>query len=171
MAQTSRKHNQKVLIRVYRHGNSGGQSGGPGRAGPAMTGFFVEPLPLDFWKLERSLIRTPIPKFVSSPLCLRRFVKKIRYLVPPAISPYRRYACFTVLAFLVIPSSQLSESLNQNEKRCQLAHSVCHQNDGFMIIAVIQNARRPHSRSESPEILGRIVFFITAVGRSPPSGC
>lgn len=171
MAQTSRKQNPKVLIRVYRQGNPRGQWGGPGRAGPAMAGFFVEPRPLDFWQLEKSFQRTPAPKFFASPLYLKRFVKKIRYLVPPVVSPYRRYAYFTVLAFLVIPPSQLTETLNQTEKRSQLAHSVCHENDGFMIVAVIQNARRPHSRSESPEILGRIVFFITAVGRSPPPRC
>jgi hypothetical protein len=171
VAQTSRKQNQKVLIRVYRQGSSVGHWGGPGRAGPAMAGFFVEPRPLDFWKLEKSLLRTPTPKLIDCPRYLKRFVKKIRYLVPPAISPYRRYAYFTVLAFLVIPPDQLSETLSQTEKRSQLAQSVCHENDGFMIVAVIQNARRPHSRSESPEILGRIVFFITAVGRSPPPRC
>lgn len=171
MAQKSHKDNQKLLIRVYQPGTPSGRWGGPGRAGPAMTGMFVEPFPLDFWKLERSFVRTPHQHFIPCPHSLRRFVKKIRYLIPPSLSPYHRYACFSVIAFLVIPSSQFSESLDHNEKRCSLAQCVCHQNDGFMIIAVIQSARRPNSRSESPEILGRIVFFITAVGRSPPSSC
>jgi hypothetical protein len=171
VAQKSLKNNQKLVIRVYKRGGSGGRWGGPGRAGPAMTGLFVEPFPLDFWKLEKSFVRTSSPHFIPSHDSVRRFIKKIRCLVPPAVSPYHRCACFTVLAFLVIPSGQIPESLNPNDKRSSLAHCVSHQNDGFMIIAVIQSARRPNSRSESPEILGRIVFFITAVGRSPPSFC
>jgi hypothetical protein len=134
-----------------------------------MAGMFVEPFPLDFWKLERSYVLSSSQNFIACHVSLRRFIKKIRCLVPPAVSPYHRYACFTVLAFLAIPASQIPESLSLNEKQSSEAHSVCHQNDGFLIIAVFQSARRPHSRSMSPEILGRIVFFISAVGRSPPS--
>jgi len=169
--QKSRKDNPKLHIRVYQPGSPGVRASGPGRAGPAMTGLFVEPFPLDFWKLERSFVRTPPQDFFPCHKSLKRFVRTARYLIPLSLSPHHRYACFSVIAFLVIPSSQFSEFLESDEKRCSSAHYVCHQNDGFVIIAVIQGARRPNSRSESPEILGRIVFFITAVGRSPPSFC
>ncbi|MBI4963335.1 MAG: hypothetical protein HY913_08660 [Desulfomonile tiedjei] len=130
-----------------------------------MSGFFVEPFPLDFWKLEKSFTRSRVFSPFYPPW-VRRFVNNIRCL---PLSPYHRYACYTIVAFLVIPSASLSESFNQDAKSRSTKPCVCYVPEGFLIVAVLHTARRRYSRSESPEILGRIVFFITAVGRSPPA--
>ncbi len=47
------RNRSKFLVRVCKKGQRVTR-GGPGWAGPALTGFFVEPFPLDFWKLEKS---------------------------------------------------------------------------------------------------------------------
>jgi hypothetical protein len=165
MVQKNRTKSSKWQVRVYRPRTRVLNRGAPGREGPAMSGFFVEPFPLDFWKLEKSFSRTR----VSSPFYppwVRRFINNIRSL---PLSPYHRYACYTIVAFLVIPSASLSESFNQDARNQSTARHVFFVHDGLLIVAVVHTARRRHSRSESPEILGRVVFFITAVGRSPPS--
>lgn len=162
--QKRRKSNSKLLIPVYRHRAGLKYRGGPGRAGPALAGFFVEPFPLDFWKLERSFELTS----KSSPLfcaqSIRRFIRQIRPL-----SPYQGYACLTVITYLIIPAPSQSASLTEDAKRCSTTRCWCQVHSGLLIVAVVHTARRRYSRSESPEIPGRIVFFITAVGRSPPS--
>jgi len=165
VVQKKRTSNSRWQVRVYRPRARALNRGAPGRESPAMSGFFVEPFPLDFWKLEKSFARTR----VSSPFYppwIRRFVQNIRSL---PLSPYHRYTCYTIVAFLVIPSASLSESFNQDARSYSSSRSVYHVHDGLLIVAVVHTARRRHSRSESPEILGRIVFFITATGRSPPS--
>jgi len=165
VVQKIRTNRSKWQVRVYRPGNHKLNRGGPGREGPAFTGFFVEPFPLDLWKLEKSFARsrTASPFY---PPWVRRFVNNIRNL---PLSPYHRYTCYTIVAFLVIPSASLSESFNQDAKSHSTNRCVYYVHDGFLIVAVVHTARRRHSRSESPEILGRTVFFILATGRSPPS--
>ena len=165
MVQKNRTKRSKWQVRVYRPRTRVLNRGAPGREGPAMSGFFVEPFPLDFWKLEKSFAKTR----VSSPFYppwVRRFVNNIRCL---PLSPYHRYTCYTIIAFLVIPSASLSESFNQDAKSHATNRCVYYVHDGVLIVAVVHTARRRHSRSESPELLGRIVFFIIATGRSPPS--
>jgi hypothetical protein len=159
-----RKSGSNLLIPVYRHRAGLRHCGGPGRAGPAMSGLFVEPFPLDFWKLEKSFVLTPHCDAVRRLLSLKRLIRQIR-----PMSPYHGYACFTVITFLVISSPALSASLNEDARRCSSLPCFIQVHSGLFIVAVIHAARRRHSRSESPEIPGRIVFFITAVGRSPPS--
>ncbi len=163
-----RKNNAKVSrwqVRVYRPRTRVLDQTAPGREAPAMSCFFVEPFPLNFWKLEKSFARTRVSS-LSYLLWVRRFVRNLRCLPLP---PYHRYTCYTIVAFLAIPSASLSESFNQEARNQSTARHVDFVHDGLLIVAVVHTARRRHSRSESPEILGRIVFFITAVGRSPPS--
>ena len=164
MVRKKRKNGSKLLIPVYRHRAGVTCRGGPGRAGPALTGFFVEPFPLDFWKLERSFRQTASYGPVVCATSLKRLLRQIRPL-----SPYHGYACLTVITYLVIPSPTHSDSLNEDVKRCSSARCFYHVHSGLLIVALVHTARRRHSRSESPEIPGRIIFFVTAVGRSPPS--
>lgn len=164
MVPKRRKSRSKLLIPVYRHRAGLMHRGGPGRAGPAMTGLFVEPFPLDFWKLEKSFILTPRSEAFLRLQSLKRLIKQIR-----PMSQYHGYACFTVIAYLVVSSPIVSASLNEDAKRCSSSRCFFQIHSGLFIVAVIHAARRRHSRSESPEIPGRIVFFVTAVGRSPPS--
>ena len=160
VSRKSQKNSGQWLIRVYRKKSRKTSSGGPGRAGPALTGFFVEPFPLDFWKLEKS--------FTRSPSCVKSLIKNIRNLNPRTLSSRYRHTYFTFIALLIVPFPTLSDSIATDVKRCSSARRAGAMNGGFIIVALVQRARRRHSRSESPEILGRIIFFITAVGRSPP---
>jgi len=166
-----KRHNESYqwLIRVSRKPASNRSAGGPGRAGPAFADFFVEPLPLDFWKLEKSFATTRATPLLVYPSCIKRFIKGVRNRIPRPRSQRHRSTYFTFIALLLTPSPTLSDSIATDAKRCSLARRILTLDDGFLIVAVIQTVRRRHSRSESPEILGRIVFFITAVGRSPPA--
>ena len=156
------------LIRAYRKKARKTSLGGPGRAGPALTGFFVEPLPLDFWKLEKSFTRSSTTPLLVYPSCVKSFVKNIRNLNPRTLSSRYRHTYFTFIALLIVPFPTLSDSIATDVKRCSSARRACTLNGGLVIVALVQRARRRHSKSESPEILGRIIFFITALGRSPP---
>ena len=156
------------LIRAYRKKTRKTSLGEPGRAGPAFTGFFVEPLPLDFWKLEKSFTRSSTTPLLVYPSCVKSFVKNIRNLNPRTLSSRYRHTYFTFIALLIVPFPTLSDSIATDVKRCSSARRVGAMNGGLVIVALVQRARRRHSKSESPEILGRIIFFITAVGRSPP---
>jgi hypothetical protein len=159
-----RKSKSELLIPLCRRRAGLSHHGGPGRAGPAMADFFVQPFPLDFWRLEKSYeLTAKLGPFISVQN-IRRLIRQIRPL-----SPYQGYACLTVITFFVIPSPNQSASLNEDAKRCSLARCFCQVHSGLLVVAVVHTARRRHSRSESPEIPGRIVFFVTAVGRSPPS--
>lgn len=174
MARKSLKAGSTVVIGVRPNGRTVVRWGGPGRAGPAFTGLFVEPFALDFWKLEKSFILTP----ASNPFPCHRAVKRlsnhVRGLSRQPLLPHHRTAFLTVIAFLVIPSPTLSDSLSEDARRFSSTLCFCQVHGGLLIVAVLHTARKLHSRSVSPEIPGRIIFFITAVGRSPPSsqaGC
>lgn len=171
MSRKARKNSYKWLVRVYRNKLSEGSEGGRERAGPALAGFFVEPLPLEFWKLEKSFVRSTSPPLLVYPSCVKGFINNIRNLIPRTLSPRYRHTYFTFIALLIIPYPTLSDSIANDAKRCSLARRVRDLNDNLLIVAFIQSVRRRHSRSESPEILGRTVFFIVAVGRSPPLRC
>lgn len=168
MSRKSPNNSCRWLARVCRKQTRKSSSGGPGRAGPALTGFFVEPFPLDFWKLEKSFVRSPSNPLLVYPSCVKSFVKNIRNLNPRTLSSRYRHTYFTFIALLIVPFPTLSDSIANDAKRCSLARRGGTPSGGFVIVAFIQRVRRRHSRSESPEILGRIIFFITAVGRSPP---
>ncbi len=168
MSRKSQKNSGQWLIRVYRKKTRKTSSGGPGRAGPALTGFFVEPFPIDFWKLEKSFTKSSTTPLLVYPSCVKSFVKNIRNLNPRTLSSRYRHTYFTFIALLIVPFPTLSDSIATDVKRCSSARRVGAMNGGFIIVALVQRARRRHSKSESPEILGRIIFFITAVGRSPP---
>ncbi len=169
MSRKSPKNSCRWLIRVCRKRTRKRSSGGPGRAGPALTGFFVEPFPLDFWKLEKSFTKSPTTPLLVYPSCVKSFVKNIRNLNPRTLSPRYRQTYLTFIALLIVPFPTLSDSIADDVKRCSSARRVGAMNGGFVIVALVQRARRRHSKSESPEILGRIIFFIVAVGRSPPN--
>jgi hypothetical protein len=168
VSRKSQKNSCQWLIRVYRKRTRKIASGGPGRAGPTLAGFFVEPLPLDFWKLEKSFTRSPSTPLLVYPSCVKSFVKNIRNLNPRTLSSRYRHTYFTFIALLIVPFPTLSDSIATDVKRCSSVRRVGAMNGGFIIVALVQRAKRRHSKSESPEILGRIIFFITAVGRSPP---
>jgi hypothetical protein len=168
VSRKSPKNSCQWVIRAYRKKTRKTSSGGPGRAGPTLTGFFVEPFPIDFWKLEKSFTRSPSTPLLVYPSCVTSFVKNIRNLNPRTLSSRYRHTYFTFIALLIVPFPTLSDSIADDVKRCSSARRVGAMNGGFVIVALVQRARRRHSKSESPEILGRIIFFITAVGRSPP---
>jgi hypothetical protein len=164
------KGSSKYIVRVFKKGQPMASWGGPGRAGPALDGLFVEPTPLDFWKLEKSFALSKPSRLFACPKTIRRFVQRFKHGAQPAkLSPYRRQACLMVIAFFVIPSSNLTDSVKQDARRCSQAPNVSQEHGGLLIIEEVQTSRGRHSRSESPEIPGRIVFFVTAVGRSPPA--
>ncbi len=169
MSRKRHKESYQWLIRVGRKPAPKGPGGGPGRAGPAFADFFVAPFPLDFWKLETSFARTRPTPLLVYPNCVKSFIKGVRNRIPRPLSQRHRYTYFTFIALLLIPSPTLSDSIATDAKRCSLLRRIFTLDDGFFIVAITQRVRRRYSRSESPEILGRIVFFITAVGRSPPS--
>jgi hypothetical protein len=168
VSRKSPKNSCHWVVRVFRKRTRKGSSGGPGRAGPALTGFFVEPFPLDFWKLEKSFVRSASDPLLVYPGCVKSFIKNIRNLNPRTLSPKYRYTCFTFIALFIVPLPTLSDSIANDAKRCSLARRDGTLNGGFVIVALVQRAKRRHSRSESPELLGRTIFFIVAVGRSPP---
>ncbi len=168
LSRKSPKNSCQWLVRLYRKQTRESSAGGPGRAGPALTGFFVEPFPLDFWKLEKSFTKSPSTPILVYPSCVKSLIKNIRNLNPRTLSPRYRHTCFTLIALLIVPFPTLSDSIADDAKRCSLARRDGTMNGGFVIVALVQRAKRRHSRSESPEILGRIIFFIVAVGRSPP---
>lgn len=169
MARRKTTSNCRSVIRVYlKRACRVPSLGGPGRAGPAMAGFFVEPVGLDFWNLEKSFVMTRATGARVFPNCLRSFVRNIRTLTPLTLFPRHRYTYLTFIALLIVPFPVLTDSIASDAKRCSVERRICTLNDGYVLVAVIQTVRRPHSRSESPEILGRVVFFVLAVGRSPP---
>lgn len=168
VSRNSPKNSCKCLVQAYRKRTHKSSSGGPGRAGPSLSGFFVEPFPLDFWKLEKSFTKSPSTPILVYPSCVKSLIKNIRNLNPRTLSPRYRHTCFTLIALLIVPFPTLSDSIADDAKRCSSARRDGAMTGGFVIVALVQRARRRHSRSESPEILGRIVFFIVAVGRSPP---
>lgn len=148
--------------------------GGPGREGPALDGLFVEPRPLDFWKLEKSRALSPRSSPIPYPRALKRLLHHVRGLSLQPLVPRYQYTFLTVITYLIIPSSTLSDLVNEDGKRFCSTRSLCQVHGSLLIVAIVHTARSRYSRSRSPEIPGRIVFFITAVGRSPPSfvkGC
>ncbi|MBI5251768.1 MAG: hypothetical protein HY912_19925 [Desulfomonile tiedjei] len=168
MVRRDFKGGSKFIVRVYKKGQPATRWGGPGRAGPALDGLFVEPTPLDFWKLEKSFRLSKPSRLFACPKTIRRFVQRFREGSQPTLSPYRRQACLMVIAFFVVPSSNLTDSVSQDARRCSQVPNVSQEHGGLLIIEIVQTSRGRHSRSASPEIPGRIVFFVTAVGRSPP---
>ncbi len=169
MSRKRHKESYQWLIRVGRKPAPNGCARGPGRAGPAFADFSVEPFPLDFWKLEKSFVRTRPTPLLVYPSCIKSFIKRARNRIPRPLSHRHRCTYLTFIALLLTPSPTLSDYIATDAKRCSLARWTLTLDDGFLIVAVIQTVGRLHSKSESPEILGRIVFFITAVGRSPPA--
>jgi hypothetical protein len=165
MVQKKRTKRSQWQVRVYRHLTRVREGEPPSRVGPAMSDFSVEPFPLAYWKLDKSFIRTSSVSPLFPPR-LRCFVQNIRSL---PLSAFHRNTCYTIVAFLVIPSASVPESFNQDARIHAAKRFGYYMHDGLLVFAVVHTARRRHSRSESPELLGRIVFFITAVGRSPPA--
>jgi len=141
---------------------------GPGRAGPALTDFWAEPLPLDYWKLKKSFDRTR----ASSPILYSRYIAPVlRRVLTSATRPLSscgQYTCLTVVTLLLIPFPIPSEAIQADARRCSSSHCAYLLHSGLLIIIVGHAAARRHSRSQSPEIPGRIIFFVTATGRSPP---
>jgi hypothetical protein len=168
VSRKSPKNSRQWLVRLYPKQTGQSSWGGPGRAGPALADFFVEPFPLDFWKLEKSFTRSPSTPLLVYPSCVKSLIKNFRNLNPRTLSSKYRHTYFTFIALLIVPLPTLSDSIANDAKRCSSARRDGNLNGGFVIVALVQRARRRHSRSESPEIAGRIIFFIVAVGRSPP---
>jgi hypothetical protein len=141
---------------------------GPGRVGPALADFWVEPQPLAYWKLKKSFVRTP-PYNLS--VCRRhmgRFVESARGPISRPLSPRERCLCQTIVTLLFNPFPYSSQSVSEDARRCSSARCAREFHGGLLIVAIVQTARHRHSRSQGPEMLGRIVFFVVATGRSPP---
>jgi hypothetical protein len=163
------KRGSKLLIGVYKRGKPVTRNGGPGRAGLAFGDFCVEPFPLDFWKLKRSFsLSRPSGRF-ACPQTIRRLAQRFRLGGHLPLSPYHRQACLMVIAFFVIASPTSTDSVTQDARRISLVPSIGQAHAGLLIVEVVQTSIRRGSRARSPEIPGRIVFFVSAVGRSPPS--
>ncbi len=144
---------------------------GPERAGPAFADFCVEPQLLAFWKLKNSFVRTPPPHFVICPKCIARFVRQVMGSSSHSLSPSQRFVFLTVATLFLFPSRGPSESLElliEEGRRCSSPRCACKLSGCLLDEAVGQPAMRRHSRSQAPELPGRMVFFTIATGRSPP---
>jgi hypothetical protein len=157
------------LIKVYKLRTNTGACAAPGRIGPAMAGFFVEPMPLDYWRLKKSLKLTrnspPLPCPDSLMRCFGKFIGILRH----SSEPDSRRAYCAIIALLVIPTQTLSETVPHFYNRSRAIRYVFPIDGEIVIVAVVFGERRRHSSLASPEIIGRVVFFILAVGRSPPA--
>lgn len=141
---------------------------GPGRAGPALGDFCVEPLPLDFWKLKRSYVQTTPPVLLICPHRFARFIKKLQGTVIDPLAPSRRHACLMVAILFTIPSATVSATEGRSGRGYALALCVCQLDAGTVGTGWKQAPKGRHARWQSPEIPGRVIFFIVATGRSPP---
>lgn len=141
---------------------------GPGRAGHALADFWVEPQPLAYWKLKKSFVRIPPSSLFMCPRWIGRFIDKVRGSHTRPLSPRERCLCLTVVTFLFIPFPYSSQSVSEDARRCSSTCGAREFQGGLLIVAVVQTARYRHSRSQAPEMPGRIVFFVVAMGRSPP---
>ena len=139
----------------------------PGREGPAMADFFAEQQTLDFWKLRKSFVRTRSSALLICPRCIGVLIKKVTGSVARRLSPSQGI-CLVVATLLLIPLARPLQRFRAEGRRCSSTPCACQSRGSVLHEAVGHAARRRHSRSESPEIPGRIVSFITAIGRSPP---
>jgi hypothetical protein len=139
----------------------------PGREGPAMADFFAEPQTLDFWKLRKSFVRTRSSALQICPRCIGILIKKVTGSVARPLSPSQRI-CLVVGTLVLIPLARPLQWFLAEGRRCASTLCAWQSLGSVLREAVGHAARRRHSRSESPEIPGRIVSFITAIGRSPP---
>lgn len=142
---------------------------GPGREVPALADFCVEPQLLEFWKLKKSFARTRASNFIIYWGGIERAIKTIRHSAVRPLSPRQRYVCLTVVALLLIPLPNPLQSLREDARRWSSNRCGYKLHRVLLVIAVAHTAKRRHSRSESPEIPGRTIFFVVATGRSPPS--
>lgn len=156
-----------------RRPRTGGQErfalSGPGREAPALADFCVEPQLLEFWELKKSFARTPRLKFAMYGSGIQRVIKIIRHSATRPLTPRQRCVCLTMVALLLIPLPHSSQSVRENAIRCSSTRCAYRLHRVLLIVAVEHTARRRHSRAQSPDIPGRIIFFVTATGRSPPS--
>ncbi len=142
---------------------------GPGREGPAFADFCIEPQLLDFWGLEKSFARTRLPRFIRFLGRARRAIKTAHQSAARPLSPRQKYVCLTLVALFVIPSITSFQSVRENVLSRFSTRCAYQLRRVLLIIAVAYTAKRRHSRSQSPEIPGRISFFVIATGRSPPA--
>jgi hypothetical protein len=156
----------RKLNPAYQHGTSAVPFA-PGREGPAMADFFAEPLSLDFWKLRKSFVRTRSSALLVCPRCIGILIKKVTGSVASRLSPSQR-VCLVVGTLLLIPLARPLQWFRAEGRRCASTLCACQSWGSVLHEAVGHAARRRHSRSQSPEIPGRIVSFIIAIGRSPP---
>jgi hypothetical protein len=169
VARSDFRRGSKLLIRVYKREKPLTRYRGPGKAGLAFGDFCVEPFPLDFWKLKKSFSLSRPSGLFACPQTIRRLAQRFRLGGHLPLSPYHRQACLMVIAFFVIPSPTPTDSLTQDARRISLVPSIGQEHAGLLVVEVVQTSIRRGSRARSPEIPGRIVFFVSAVGRSPPS--
>ena len=155
-----RRRTSRAAIRLVRFG--------PGRAGPALADFCVEPLPLDFWKLKRSNVRTPAPVLLICPHRFARFIKRLKGTATDPFVPSRRHACLLVAILFAIPSATVAAAEGRGGKDYTLALCVCQLDAGTIGTGLKQAPKGRYARWQSPEIPGRVIFFIVATGRSPP---
>jgi hypothetical protein len=162
------QHQAKWLVKIYRLQAERGVRPCPGRIGPAMAGFFVEPMPLDFWRLKKSPRRSPQSSFPPLPAPLHRCFDKLRDVLRHSPEPAATSARFAIVTLLAVPTQPpLPTTPNCYNQRLAIRY-VFPIDGGIVIVALVFGERRRYSRLASPEIIGRIVFFILAVGRSPP---
>lgn len=143
---------------------------GPGRADPAPVDFRTKPLPPMIWRLETSFVRTPAPDPIISNQHSRPIIKQA--LSSTMRRLYQHQGCVPPAATKP-PLTQLttaSESIREYSKYYSANSCIKLFHRSSLIISVVPTAARRHCRSLSPEIPGRIVFFVIETGRSPPLG-
>lgn len=141
---------------------------GPGRAGPAMADFWVEPQPLDFWNLKKTFVKTPPSDFFIGSQFIELFLRQVRGSDARQLSKRQSYVCLTAVVLLFIPFPNSSQFVSEDARRCSSTLCSCDLDSGVLIVAVVQTARYRRSWSQAPETPGRITFFVIATGRSPP---
>ena len=97
---------------------------------------------------------------------LQRYSPTIRGTSPPLI-PDRRLACNTISTHLYSTFPTSPPYPVCHVKRWTSEEDVTHL-PKVLSVAYASDTRRRNLHRESPEILGRTLFFVLAVGRAPP---
>ncbi len=141
----------------------------PLRLRPVTSDLAIELLPFWATKSDEPIDQIPAPTHVVHPISVRTVRELFRNLNPRALAPKRRFACFTIVALLVIPVPVLLDWMAPSFNRRSLARRASSTKAGLMVVAVYRSERPFYFRFETPEIPGRTRFLIIAIGRSPPA--
>lgn len=145
-------------------------SWGPGREIATMGEFCIEPQLLSLWKLKKSVAKSLSSHVPVLPRCIGRSIKRSKGPLGHSLSLDQKLAFLSVSAYLLLPSSGTPQLIQAEGTTCSGTRCACRLHGSLLREVVSHTARRRHSRSLSPELPGRIIFFIAAMGRSPPLG-